>query len=164
VTDAPKDKRFLTCDAIQDVLTAYMSRELGAAPSRAVREHLRTCEDCRREAADIQTALDMLKAATPAPADDAVLSAARRKRLTRAATHPIQEWMIVHRRLIALVTALAVIALSLYLVRDASLTKPEPDVDRIPIWRYFRSGDLPALVEEAMERQRQEEAEAAQAE
>ena len=161
MTEAPKDKRFLTCDAIQEVLTAYMSRELGDAPSLAVREHLRTCEDCRREAAAIQKALDTLKAAAPAPPEGAVLSDARRKRLARAVMHPVQEWIVVHHRIIALAAAMLITGLTLYLIRDARLLKPEPDYERIPIWRYFRSGDLPDLVDEAMERQRQAEAEAA---
>ena len=158
MTDVPKDKRFLNCDAIQDVLTAYMSRELGDAPSLAVREHLRTCESCRREAADIQATLDALKATMPAHPETAVLSDDRRKRLARAVMHPIQAWLIEHHRMIALIATCIILGLTLYVIRNAILLKPEPDYERIPIWRYFKSGELPGLVEDALENQREFEA------
>lgn len=157
MTGTPTDKRFLTCESIQEVLTDYMARELGDAPSVAVREHLRTCEACRRDAAAIQKAMDLLRDAAPQSQPAATLSEDRRKRLARAVMHPVREWVYTHHRSVSLVAVLVILGLILFLVRGAILLQAPPEVDRIPIWRYFKSGDLPVLVEREYQRRKAQE-------
>ena len=116
--------RFVPCKDIQAVLFDYMSHELGDKQSWLVHEHLLHCEECRREAASIKATLDLLRA------DTSVIVPARlpntiRRRLERAILHPVLDWIYEHRRLVAWVMALGVIALLAFLAGKYSQTKPE---------------------------------------
>lgn len=100
------------CADIQGVLFEYMTRELGAARSSLVREHLRRCPDCPRVAAEIQATLDALRAAAPAPdAPPPRLTADRREQLVWSITHPVRDWIHRHHVLVSIFVALIVLAL-----------------------------------------------------
>jgi len=145
---APKRDQVLKCDEIQDVLLDYMSRQLGDARSVIVREHLRKCDNCRAEAAEMQSTLDLLRQASKEePGLPDHLTDDRRKRIVRAIMHPIIDWMDRHHNLISIVVAIIVLAVVLAVLR---IPRKEEDLGpSIPIWKYFKSGDLPALVEKA---------------
>jgi anti-sigma factor RsiW len=102
----------LGCDDIRGVLMDYLSRELGEARSNVVREHLRGCEKCRQEAAEIQATLDELKRAShlvvPALSED------RRARILWAITHPVQDWIHRHHVLVSAVVSAVVIGCLLF--------------------------------------------------
>jgi hypothetical protein len=141
--------RLLGCDDIQMLLSAYMMRELGDVQSRVVREHLRTCDACRREAAEFQEMLDTLKAgAGEAQAGAGVrLSDERRARILRAVFHPVMDWIDRHHRLVSAVLAVLVVLVVLVVLRHAAIFRRQQLEEGIPIWRMFKSGQLPELVE-----------------
>ena len=148
------------CEDVRSVLFEYMTHELGDARSVFVREHLRRCAACRAEAADIKATLAALHAADDGAAPPARLSEDHRERLLRAVMHPVLDWIDRHHRLVAALVAVIVILSVLFTVRNAALfrvVEPEPG---IPIWKIFRSGVLPELVER--ERQRARDAAAAE--
>ncbi len=146
------------CDEIREVLFEYMTHELGDAPSALVREHLRRCAGCRAEAAAIKGTLDALRGAdAAAPAAPDHLSADHRKRLHWAIMHPVLHGIGEHHRFVAVVIALVVIAAVAFAVRNAALFKIDDPDPGIPIWKIFKSGALPELVER--ERQKALEAE-----
>lgn len=146
-----KDDSLLRCEDIHMLLFAYMTRELGDVQSRVVREHLRTCEAARQEAAEIEEMLSLLRADADDSAGDMRLSDERRERLWRAVFHPVLDWIDRHHRLVAGVVAVVVLLLTMFLLRHAAIWKREKLEDSIPIWRMFRSGNLPAAVEQARE-------------
>lgn len=114
------------CADIQGVLFDYLARELGPARSDLVREHLRLCPECRREAAEIQATLDALKAAGPAEADAPMrLTDDRRRRLAWSVMHPVRDWMQRHHALVALVAAVIVLALAAALLRTVHQRRRE---------------------------------------
>jgi anti-sigma factor RsiW len=101
----------LPCEEIRDLLFAYMTRELGAARSELVRAHLRKCAACRAAAAELQAALDLLHAASPAPdAAPRRLSDAHRRRVRRACMHPVLARIERHHTLVSIILAALVIA------------------------------------------------------
>jgi anti-sigma factor (TIGR02949 family) len=51
------------CHAIRGLLDAFLSGELAAESEAVVREHLATCEDCRRLHADMRRVRDKLRRA-----------------------------------------------------------------------------------------------------
>ena len=72
----------LKCEDIRALLLDYMTRELGDARSRLVREHLRRCPHCQQEASEIGDTLELLRAASQSPLGFAPrLSHGRRKRV-----------------------------------------------------------------------------------
>ncbi len=151
------EEKVLKCEDIQEVLLAYMSRELGDAQSILIREHIRKCDDCRSEAAEIETTLALLRRGSgDFLVGEARLTDERRKRILRAVFHPVIDWVDMHHRLVSILLALVVLVLGFLAVRDAEIFKREPLEEGIPIWRMFKSGALPELVEK--ERQRQAEA------
>jgi anti-sigma factor RsiW len=154
--DGSADFSLLRCEDIQMLLFAYMTRELGDVQSRVVRDHLLSCDACRQEAAEIEETLSLLRADSDAPdATTLRLSDERRERLWRAVFHPVLDWIDRHHRLVAGVTALVVLLLTLFLLRHAAIWKRQQFDDSIPIWRMFRSGSLPAAVEKAREEEQE---------
>lgn len=103
----------IPCDQIQEILFDYMARELGESRSALVYEHVRKCSDCKRVAADMQATLEMLKAGDPADEVILELSARHRRRLRRAARHPILDWMMTHHWVVSGITAILVVLLAL---------------------------------------------------
>lgn len=150
------ENSLLRCEDIQVLLFAYMTRELGDVQSRVVREHVRTCDVCRQEAAAIEETLAMLRAGADESGEEALrLSDERRARLWRAVFHPVLDWIDRHHRLVAAVVALVTLLLTIFLLRHAAIWKQQQIEEGIPIWRMFRSGKLPELVEEAREQQQE---------
>lgn len=148
--DTSEDGGWVTCDDVQMLLTEYMMRELGDVQSRVVREHLRTCEACRREAADLEATLATLRDGdTSWQRADPRLSDEHRARMMRAVLHPVLDWVYRHHRLVSILVALMVLVSALYVVRHAELFRVEKVEEGIPIWRMFRSGRLPELVDQA---------------
>lgn len=148
----------ISCDEIREQLPAYMLRELGEKQSRLVHEHLRLCDDCRHEAARFERMEALLrehKEASPATAP--VLNEKRLARLRFAALHPVFDWMYFRHRLVSALCAILLILLVVFFLRNAAFYKEESFEDSIPIWRMFRSGQLPELVEEAARLQREQE-------
>ncbi len=156
--DTPSSGGRLHCSDIQVLLSAYMMRELGDVQSRVVREHLRSCEHCRREAADLQDMLETLQAGA-ADARGAMegaggrLTDERRARIMWVVFHPVLDWIYCHHRLVSTVAAVLVLAAALFVFRHAAIFRVQPLDEGIPVWRMFRSGRLPALVDRAMEQQ-----------
>jgi len=141
---------------MQMLLFAYMTRELGDVQSRVVREHLRTCEVCRKEASEIEETLTALRADAEGPNGELRLSDERRERLWRAVFHPVRDWIDRHHRLVAGTIALLSLLLVIFLLRHAAIWKQQQLDEGIPIWRMFRSGKLPELVELVMQEQQDE--------
>jgi anti-sigma factor RsiW len=122
--DGPVD-----CRQIQSVLFDYMARELGDGQSLLVREHLRRCDACRREAAVMQETIDLLRAHDPGRHAVPRLSESRRRRLLRALLHPVMDWIIVHHWLVAALAALLLLGGLLGLL---AICDRQPDF--VPIW------------------------------
>lgn len=122
--DGPVD-----CRQIQSVLFDYMARELGDGQSLLVREHLRHCDACRREAAAMQETVELLRAHDPGRLAAPRLSEGRRRRLLRALLHPVMDWIIVHHWLVAALAALLLLGGLLGLL---ALFGRQPDF--VPIW------------------------------
>lgn len=139
----------LKCEDMQLLLSAYLMRELGDVQSRVVREHLRTCDACRREAAELQEMLNTLEAVGGGEREGARLSDERRVRLWRAVFHPVWNWIYIHHRLVSAVLAVLALITVLVALRHTVLFRTQPPEESIPIWRMFRSGQLPELVEKA---------------
>ena len=102
------------CRSIRPLLLEYMSRELDAAPSALVREHLRNCAACSAEAAQIKRTLDALRAAADTSASDtnvAGLTPRRRTRTLWLMGHPIAAWFFLHRRFTGILCALIVLTI-----------------------------------------------------
>ncbi len=151
------DNALLRCEDMQMLLFAYMTRELGDVQSRVVREHLRTCETCRQEAAAIEETLATLRAGADDGGDKSLrLSDERRERLWRAVFHPVLDWVDRHHRLVAGVAALLTLLLTIFLLRHAAIWKRQQLEEGIPIWRMFRSGKLPELVDQVMQQKQQD--------
>jgi anti-sigma factor RsiW len=108
----------LPCAEIRALLFAYMTRELGAARSELVRVHVRKCAACRAAAAEMQAALDCLRAASPPPqAARLQLSDARRRRVRRACMHPLLARIERHHVLVSILLAALVVAAVFLAVR-----------------------------------------------
>ncbi len=139
----------LKCKEIQEVLAAYMSRELGETQSILVREHIRKCNACRADAAEIKETLSMLNQSNNID-NQLRLSADRRKRILLAVFHPIINWIDLHHKLVSIVLALVVLATTIIALRNFAIFLNDPLENGIPIWRYFKSGKLPELVEKRL--------------
>ncbi len=139
----------LKCGDIEALLFAYMTYELGDVQSRVVREHLRSCDGCRRVAAEIQDTMDMLREGDVGISTEPCLSEDRRKRILRAVLHPVMDWIDRHHRLFSVLTALLTLVTVLLLLRHVAIFRTQQLEEGIPIWRMFKSGRLPELVEKA---------------
>jgi hypothetical protein len=138
----------LKCEDIQDLLFAYMSRELGDIQSSVVREHIRKCDACRAEASEIEATLAALHQSSGAGVLESVrLTDERRARILRAVFHPVIDWIDVHHRMVSLALALFVLVLAFVALWNFKPWKREPVEEGIPIWQMFKSGELPELVE-----------------
>ena len=116
--------RLVPCKDIQSVLFDYMSHELGDKQSLLVHEHLLHCEDCRREAAALKATVDLLRADTSVVVPERLPDTIRR-RLERAILHPVFDWIYEHRRLVAAILAVGIIAVLAILAGHYSKAKPE---------------------------------------
>ncbi len=155
---ASPGENVLKCDDIQELLLAYMSRELGDAQSLVVREHIRKCETCRAEAAEIEATFALLRRGSEGGVEGPRLTDERRERILRAVFHPVIDWIDVHHRLVSIALAILVLVVAFLAVRHAEIWKYEPVGEGIPIWRMFKSGRLPELVEQERQRQADEDA------
>jgi hypothetical protein len=141
----------LTCEEYQALLFAYMSRELGDTQSILVREHIRKCDRCRAEAAEIESTLALLKSASKTEASEAShLTDERRERILRAVFHPVMDWISRHHKMVSVVLAIVALIVTFFLLWDFEIFRNEPMDEGIPIWRMFKSGDLPELVEKGL--------------
>ena len=116
--------RLVPCKDIQAVLFDYMSHELGDKQSWLVHEHLLHCEECRREAASIQATIDILRGDMSVDIPEHLPDTMRR-RLERAILHPALDWIYEHRRVVASVLAVGIIALLAFLAGKYSRLKPD---------------------------------------
>lgn len=116
----------MNCARIQEALFEYMTHELGGARSDLVREHLRKCPKCAREAAEIQATLDALRGAGPTrePAPGK-LSDKHRKRLIRACLHPALDWVYRHHAIVSFVVAVALIVVVLLVLKGARIWRED---------------------------------------
>lgn len=126
----------MSCEKIQEVLFDYMSHELGEKQSLLVREHLLHCEECRREAAEIQKTLDILLGDTEIVPPEH-LSRSVRERLRRVLLHPVLDWLYEHRRVAAMTLAVLVIAILAFLAGYCSGMK---DAGRPVYWATWGAG------------------------
>ena len=146
---ASPGEKVLKCEDIQEVLLAYMSRELGDTQSVLVREHIRKCDVCRAEAVEVEATLAMLRRGSQScDVGDARLTDDRRKRILRAVFHPVIDWIDIHHRLVSILLALLVLGAACVALRNFEIFRREPLGEGIPIWRMFKSGKLPELVEQ----------------
>ncbi len=123
------------CDDIRPLLFDYMTHELGEAQSVLVGEHLRRCEICRTEAAEIQNTIATLQAHDPARRAAQHLSAGRHRRLMRAVMHPVADWMLEHHWLTALLTALLILGSILLFLTFWNLNQPTETPIWIRVWQ-----------------------------
>lgn len=131
------------CEDIQELLFDYMSRELGQARSVLVREHLRKCEACTRQAAEIQSTLDLFSNASKEEADlPSRLTDERRKNLYWWFSHPIMLWIEKHHVLFSLAVTLIVIAILALIAARAKMWEEEPEEDIYPIWIVDKLPDM----------------------
>lgn len=139
----------ISCDEIRADLPAYMLRELGEKQSVLMHEHLRLCPACRQEAARFERMQALLQEhQVQAPVNAMVLSEKHLARIRFAALHPVFDWIYYRHRLVSTGCAIVLLLLVLFLLRNFALFRPPPPEETIPIWRMFRSGRLPTLVEE----------------
>ncbi len=143
----------VACEEIRQQLPAYMLRELGDKQSRLLREHLRMCEACRKEAVLFEKMHKILSEQQPAAAScGAVLSEKRMRRLRFTAMHPLFDWIYYQHRAVSAVCAVLLVLLVIFFLRNTALFQEPTFEDRIPIWQMFRSGPLPELVDDVFER------------
>ena len=126
--------RHVGCDDVQELLFAYVARELGPARAAVVRGHLKDCAECRARAAEIRATLDLLKHAAPTEgAAPEHLSQERREHVFWAAAHPVREWIRQNHLAVSLVVAvLVVMVLASYVYRYQFQREDEP-VQAIPV-------------------------------
>ncbi len=123
------------CEDIRDLLFDYMSHELGKARSQLVREHIRRCEDCKRQAAEIQSTLDLLSGASKQETDlPSRLTDERRKKLYWWYSHPVMRWIEKHHVVFSLVVAVIILAILTLVLYRAKIFKDRPDEDVFPVW------------------------------
>lgn len=120
------------CRDVQGVLFDYMTRELGPARSDVVREHVRRCEQCRAELAEMQKTLDVLTLARKAPVAER-LSPDRRKRMSRAVAHPVIDWICTHNAIVGILAAAMAIIVAFLAMRWAMDVEPPDNSDAVPI-------------------------------
>lgn len=111
------------CSQIRESLPEYLMRELPNEQAWLVREHLRNCPECSKEADSMARTLDFLASASRDDAG-AKLAPSARKRLARAILHPVFDWICVHHRLVAWTAAIATLA-AVLLVAWLCSFKPE---------------------------------------
>lgn len=125
----------IPCEDIRDLLFDYMSHELGKARSQLVREHIRRCEDCKKQAAEIQSTLELLNDASKQKADlPSRLTDERRKKLYWWYSHPMMRWIENHHVIFSLAVAALILAILLGVLYRAKIFKERPDEVVFPVW------------------------------
>ena len=128
-------KKMMDCKDIQPLLLGYMNRELGAGRSDLVREHLRKCEKCQAEAADMQATVALLRKASGQ--DDGIpshLSDERRQRMMWSISHPALDWIYAHHMVVSvIVTLMALIAVGIWSCKEKR--RPPEVIYRVYIGR-----------------------------
>ena len=133
--DNSKGQSQVPCEDIRDLLFDYMSHELGKARSQLVREHIRRCDECRKQAAEIQSTLDLLSAAGKEETDiPSRLTDERRKKLYWWFTHPVMRWIENHHIIFSLVIAAIILAILTFVLSKAKIVEEEPEVEVFPVW------------------------------
>ena len=121
------DSPLMKCEEIRGVLFEYMTRELGPGQSDVVREHIRKCPACQKEAAEIQMTVELLQRSSQEPFESpSRLSDKRRKRIWRAIMHPLLTWIYVHHVLVSLIVAAIALVTGMILVNKLPLPSWEP--------------------------------------
>ncbi len=140
----------ISCEEIQQQLSAYMMRELGDKQSRLIREHIRGCESCRKQAAQLEKMQELLRSQNRQTENHApVLSEKRMRRLRFAAMHPVFDWIYYRHRFVSIACAITLLVMILFLLRNFAIFR-EPDLeDSIPVWQMFRSERLQDYLERA---------------
>lgn len=125
----------IPCKDIQDLLFDYMSHELGGARSVLIREHLRKCEECTRQAAEIQSTLDLLNKASREESDiPARLTDERRKKLYWWYSHPFMRWIEKHHIIVSVIATLLALAVIGTVMLKVKLWQANPPEDLYPVW------------------------------
>ncbi len=128
--------KLLPCERIRELLTDYMTRELGDSQSALVREHIRKCADCKAAAQDISETLDLLRSAGEGDTNmPGRLSARHRARIRRMHTHPVISWIELNHMWVSITAAgiLVVIVLAILFVFSVMLDQEEEYGPIIPI-------------------------------
>ncbi len=98
------------CEDIQKSLLAYMTRELGKAPSELVSRHLRKCKACQAEAAEVRATLKLLRQESRAePHWPSRLSDEHRRRIAWTMDHPALDWLCARHAAVSILVALLVV-------------------------------------------------------
>ena len=121
----------MKCEEIQQLLFEYMTRELGQGRSDIVREHIRKCDKCRKEAAEIQAVFDVLRTASKSETGiPEHLSEDRRARIFRAFTHPIINWIERHHVIVSIIAAITIIVAVFIVLRGMKIARErvEPSI------------------------------------
>ena len=117
----------MNCGDIQGVLFDYMTHELGEGRSALVREHLRKCRACSREAAEIQETLDLLRDDSRIHSERPQrLSDERRERLARAYLHPLLDWIYMHHILVSVLLAVMVLLITAGVLLHLKIRRDRP--------------------------------------
>ena len=125
------------CHDVRSQLPLFVGGDLEAGRSSLVREHLRDCPTCRREAAGLQQPLKHLRRLAATPVDEAVFESLHDEILERVAAEVGAERSPVgaRRMWLAATVAAASFVIGWWLVRPAAL----PDaLDRPPIGTSVR--------------------------
>ena len=118
----PEPPQPMPCEEIQGLLLEYMTRELGAARSDLVREHIRKCDACRHVASEIQRTLTALRAASRLPTGvEERLTPERHARLLRAFAHPVMNWITIHHKMVSIIAAIVAVLIGLLIVNRLQL-------------------------------------------
>jgi anti-sigma factor RsiW len=124
------------CTRILSWLPAFVGDELDVAAAATVRQHLRDCVDCRRQAASLQQARNALQrlAAAPAPGVDEAWFASLQQdvvaAVARQAERPAPRWWEAMRWPVSVAAAAALFSCGWWLVRDDG---PESLLQRPPL-------------------------------
>lgn len=130
----PRPVAIIPCDEIQELLTAYMTKELGESQSALVREHLRKCAKCQAMARDIQSAFDLFAEDRNRERSEHVrLSDRHRARLRRAYMHPLYGWFELHHWLIAIILSILIFAAGLWILSEIVSEIMDDGGDSVPV-------------------------------
>lgn len=120
------------CEDIQKTLLSYMTRELGKAPSELVSRHLRKCNVCQAEAAEIRATLKLLQQESLEERHwPRRLSDEHRRRIAWTMDHPALDWLRARHVAVSILAAflvvLAVLGLAYYRAARVRHEIPKPE-------------------------------------
>ncbi len=125
----------MDCAEIRDLLFDYMARELGRARSDLVRGHLLKCERCKAAAAEIRSAVALLKQGGDyEPEIPRVLTPDRRAKVLWTFAHPVLDWMFRHHVLVSVIATVIALIVIGFTVR------------KVQIWRLQRLEVGPTVI------------------